>query len=298
MNTMPRRRWVQHLLLMAISSTLPVLLTPKAVHAATRPALMLPKVYRAGIALALADYGVSEKYDGVRGYWDGQQLWTRGGQRINAPRSFTADWPTEPMDGELWAGHGAFARAVSTVRQQTPDDAAWKQLSFMVFDLPAHPGPFAERLIALQQLVDRLSAHAITWVKPVAQTTVADDRELQALLKATVQSGGEGLMLHRQAALYRGQRSDDLLKLKPYDDAEARVVALVPGRGKYEGMMGALQVEMANGQRFKLGTGFTDSERQHPPEVGAWVTYRFRDMNPSGVPRFASFLRVAPDPDY
>ena len=105
-------------------------------------------------------------------------------------------------------------------------------------------------------------------------------------------------MLHRQAALYRGQRSDDLLKLKPYDDAEARVVALVPGRGKYEGMMGALQVEMANGQRFKLGTGFTDSERQHPPEVGAWVTYRFRDMNPSGVPRFASFLRVAPDPDY
>ena len=45
---------------------------------ATPPALLLAQVYRPG--MALHGYWVSEKYDGVRGYWDGQRLRTRGGE--------------------------------------------------------------------------------------------------------------------------------------------------------------------------------------------------------------------------
>ena len=45
-------------------------------HAANAPALLLANGYRPG--LSLADYWVSEKYDGVRGYWDGRALRTRG----------------------------------------------------------------------------------------------------------------------------------------------------------------------------------------------------------------------------
>jgi DNA ligase-1 len=101
------------------------------------PPLMLAEVYRRG--MPLDDHWVSEKYDGVRGYWDGKQLWTRGGERIIAPPWFTASLPAVPMDGELWAGRGRFAQAVSTVRSQTPNDAAWHELHFMVFDLPAQP---------------------------------------------------------------------------------------------------------------------------------------------------------------
>ena len=262
---------------------------PFAATAAT-PSLMLANVYRANIPLA--DYWVSEKYDGVRGYWDGAQLWTRGGERINAPAWFTAGWPTVPMDGELWAGRGQFSTAVSTVRQQTPVDAAWQKMHFMVFDLPAHGGTFDERIPALNTLVDTL---ALPWVQPVPQTKVANHAALQARMRQTVKAGGEGLMLHRGASLYKGARNDDLLKVKPHEDAEARVVAHVPGQGKYEGMLGALLVETDTGQRFKLGTGFTDAQRRNPPAIGAWVTYRFRDVNPSGVPRFASFLRVRED---
>lgn len=262
---------------------------PFAATAAT-PSLMLANVYRANIPLA--DYWVSEKYDGVRGYWDGAQLWTRGGERINAPAWFTAGWPTVPMDGELWAGRGQFSTAVSTVRQQTPVDAAWQKMRFMVFDLPAHGGTFDERIPALNTLVDTL---ALPWVQPVPQTKVANHAALQARMRQTVKAGGEGLMLHRGASLYKGARNDDLLKVKPHEDAEARVVAHVPGQGKFVGVMGALLVETPSGQRFKLGTGFTDAQRHDPPAIGAWVTYRFRDVNPSGVPRFASFLRVRED---
>ena len=73
-------------------------------QAAAAPALMLADVYRRG--MPLADYWVSEKYDGMRGYWDGKQLWTRGGERVAAPAWFTAPLPAVPMDGELWAGRG------------------------------------------------------------------------------------------------------------------------------------------------------------------------------------------------
>ncbi len=259
------------------------------------PSLMLANVYRSGIVLA--DYWVSEKYDGVRGYWDGTALWTRGGERITAPGWFTAGWPNVALDGELWAGHGQFSKAVSTVRQQTPDDSAWRAMRFMVFDLPAQGGPFTERIPALHGAVSRIDQ---PWVQAVAQIKVASPLALQVLLAKTVKNGGEGLMLHRGASLYKGLRNDDLLKLKTHEDSEARIVAHIAGQGKYAGKLGALLVEMPStdgkpAQRFKLGTGFTDAQRQNPPAVGLRVTYRFRGLNDSGIPRFASFLRVRED---
>lgn len=260
-----------------------------------KPALMLAKVYHPGVVLK--DYWVSEKYDGVRGFWDGEKLLTRGGQRINAPAWFTSGWPTTPFDGELWAGRGQFPQAVSAVRQQTPVDAVWRGMRFMVFDLPHESGPFTERLQTLNRL---LSSLAVPWVQAVAQTRVTSDVALQILLRQTVKLGGEGLMLHQGSSLYKGQRNDDLLKVKIHEDAEARVIAHITGKGKYAGQMGALLVEIpAEGgkpaQRFKLGTGFTDAQRQNPPAPGTLVTYRFRGLNDSGIPRFASFMRVRED---
>ena len=109
---------------------------PTTANAADAPALLLAHVYRPG--LRLQDYWVSEKYDGVRGYWDGQRLRTRGGEPVHAPAWFTAGWPATPLDGELWAGRGRFSQAQSTARKQQPDDAAWRAMRFMVFDLPGH----------------------------------------------------------------------------------------------------------------------------------------------------------------
>jgi DNA ligase-1 len=298
---MMQRRFLLSLISLALAASLlhaavaPAQTTPiLAVHSPA-PSLMLANVYRDGTVLA--DYWVSEKYDGVRGYWDGQALWTRGGEHVAAPAWFTAGWPKEPMDGELWAGHGQFARAVSTVRQQTPQDAAWHKLRFMVFDLPAQTGTFTERIPVLNGVVSRIDQ---LWVQAVAQTKVASPQALRALLDKTVKNGGEGLMLHRGTSLYKGMRSDDLLKLKIHEDSEARVVAYLPGQGKHAGKLGALLVEIpATGdkpvQRFKLGTGFSDAQRQNPPAIGALITYRFRGLNDSGIPRFASFMRIRED---
>ncbi len=259
------------------------------------PPLMLSRVY--GPGLVVSDYWVSEKYDGVRGYWTGTQLRTRAGNAIAAPAWFTAGWPTTPMDGELWAGRGQFNLAVSTVRQEHADDAAWRAMRYMVFDLPAHGGPFTERLPALQVAVATLGQ---SWLVAVEQTNGTSESALQARLASVVEGGGEGLVLHHGAGLYLAQRSDTLRKLKPFEDAEARVVDHVPGQGKYAGQLGALWVELPVTEghaprRFKLGSGLSDAERLAPPPVGSWVTYRYRGQTAAGVPRFATFLRIAVD---
>ena len=255
------------------------------------PPVMLANIYRADTRLA--DYWVSEKLDGVRGYWDGEKLLTRGGERIAAPGWFTAGWPNVPLDGELWVGRGKFEETVSIVLRQAPDEAGWRKIRFMVFDLPAHPGVFTERNEALKMI---LAGVAPPWVRQVEQFKVTDHVQLRSMLDRMVKNGGEGLMLHRGASLYRAERSDDLLKRKPYQDAEAKVIGHLPGKGKHSGMLGALLVETAEGLQFRIGTGFSDADRRNPPPLGSWVTYRFTGLNEkSGIPRFARFMRVRAD---
>jgi DNA ligase-1 len=269
-----------------------LLAAPAVVVAADRPPplVMLANVYAdAGDRIDLSDYWVSEKYDGIRGYWDGRALVTREGNIVHAPDWFVAGWPSVPLDGELWIGRGAFEALSSIVRDVRPSDRDWRQVRFMVFDLPAYPGSFTQRLAALRQLV---AAQPSPWLRLAPQIKVADQAALHAELDDVIARGGEGLMLHRGGSPYRGGRSDDLLKLKPYRDAEAQVVGVLPGHGKYQGMLGALLVQRPDGVRFRLGSGFTDAERRRPPPIGTWVTYRYQGLTDNGIPRFARFVRV------
>lgn len=234
-------------------------------------------------------YLVSEKLDGVRALWDGQRLWFRSGLPIVAPASFLAQLPAVGLDGELWLGRGQFENLVGTVRRLLPDEKAWAGVRFMAFDMPGEPGPFAQRAAVMATLGLRHSRPAFD-VLP--QRRVATAALLSAWLQQVVAAQGEGLMLHRADAPWRGGRSDALLKLKPLADAEAQVVAHLPGLGRHAGRLGALRVRTAAGVEFKLGTGFSDAQRDQPPPLGGWVTYTFRGLTDAGVPRFAAFLRV------
>ena len=255
------------------------------------PAILLANVYAGQVDVT--QYLVSEKYDGTRAIWDGRSLRFRSGRPVPAPAWFTERLPKEPLDGELWLGRGRFDELSAIVRKDVPDDADWRQVRYMVFELPDAPGSFAERAKRIAQLVRDTG-----WaqLQAVEQSPVADSAELKRRLKAIVAQGGEGLMLHLAAAPYSTGRSDVLLKLKPYLDTEATVVGQRPGKGKYAGMMGALRVQMPDGRRFWLGSGFSDAQRAAPPALGSAVTYRYRDLTSTGLPRFASFLRVREEP--
>ena len=251
------------------------------------PEFALANVYREGVDLS--GYWVSEKLDGVRALWDGEGLYSRRGNRFAAPVWFTREFPAVALDGELWMGRGTFEVLSGVVRRQVPDEDAWRDIRFMVFDLPGHPGLFDERLRRLREIFAVIDLAQISLVE---QFRVADHGELMEVLRRVVTEGGEGLMLRLANSRHRAGRSDDLLKVKLHEEGEAVVVAHLPGGGKYKGMLGSLLVQTPEGRRFKLGTGFSDAERRQPPKMGAIVTYRYFGKTARGVPRFASFVRV------
>lgn len=236
-----------------------------------------------------APYLVSEKYDGVRALWDGKALRSRAGNVFAAPAWFLDKLPKQPLDGELWIARGQFEKLSGAVRKTTPVDEEWRQIKYMIFELPDAPGTFAERYEQIKRIV---AAANFPQLVAVEQFRLPDNAALRRKLAEVVGAGGEGLMLHRADALYVTGRNDALLKLKPLDDAEATVIGYVPGKGKYTGKMGALRVEMADGKHFQIGTGFTDAVRANPPAIGAVITFTYRGLTKNGLPRFASYLRI------
>ena len=234
-------------------------------------------------------YLVSEKYDGVRAWWDGQALRFRSGLPIAAPDWFVAALPRQSLDGELWLARGRFEALVAAVRRQTPRDDEWRALRYMVFELPGAAGGFAARAERIRQIAESHGGGACVAVQ---QQALPDRAALAQRLQGVLDGGGEGLVLHRADAAYVTGRSSVLLKLKPLADAEAEVTAHLPGRGKHQGRLGALRLRTAQGVVFDIGTGFSDAQRASPPPLGAWVTYTHRGWTAAGVPRFASFSRV------
>jgi DNA ligase-1 len=259
----------------------------QAAAANTPPPLLLAN--ELGPKIDPAKYLVSEKYDGARALWDGKVLRFRSGRPVNAPAWFIAKLPGQALDGELWLARGRFDALSGIVRKTAPVDDEWRRIKYMVFELPNALGTFAERVQHIREIAVKTA-----WPQLVAveQFRVADRAALKRKMDEVVRGGGEGLMLHLADAPYVTGRSDALIKLKPLQDTEAVVIEHVPGKGKYQGMMGALLVRTPDGKQFLIGTGFTDEVRKNPPPVGTTITYTHRGLTQTGLPRFASYLRV------
>lgn len=260
-----------------------------AVEAEAPPKAQLAKVYDEENVHDISNYLVSEKYDGVRAIWTGEQLLTRQGNPISAPEWFTEPLPVIWLDGELWTRRQDFDALSGIVRTQTPDDGLWREVKYMVFDMPDADLPFEQRYNNYSRLVEQINAEHIQAVK---QQRFNSNHALSEHLQTLVENGAEGLMLHLATAHHHPSRTDALLKLKPYFDDEAEVIAHLPGRGKYTGMLGALRVRNQQGIEFSIGTGFTDAERADPPPIGSVITYKYHGFTKNDVPRFASFLRI------
>lgn len=262
-----------------------VILPLSAVQAA--PAIMLPRVYEAGSDVS--NWLMSEKLDGVRGYWDGKQLYSKNGMVFHPPLAFTWNFPEFAIEGEIWGGRRTYEKTSGIVRRQTSDNA-WFDLKFAIFDVPGAGGGFEERLKVAKAWFEQ---HPSRYAFVIEHVPVPDAASLKAELQRIERLGGEGLILRKPGSPYTVGRSGDIVKVKSFDDAEAEVIAQVPGKGKHSGRMGALLVELPGSRiRFRIGTGMSDYVRKNPPAIGATITFKYQGLSESGLPKFPTFLRV------
>jgi len=236
---------------------------------------------------------MSEKLDGVRAYWNGRQLFSRKGRPFAAPAWFTRDFPSFELDGELWVGRDRFEEVASiTSRQQA--HTGWQEISYNIFEVPNVPGGLDARLGRLR---DYLSDRPVSHLRIIPQVPCEGEEHLQARLQEVEAAGGEGLVLRNPLSLYETGRSPNAIKAKRFDDMEGRVIGYRPGRGKFAGLVGSLQVEIPGGLSFYIGSGLKDWERENPPPLGAIITFKYQGLTDNGIPRFATFLRVRELPD-
>jgi DNA ligase-1 len=231
---------------------------------------------------------LSEKLDGVRAYWNGERFLSRLGNPFRVPEWFAAGLPPLPLDGELWIGRKQFQRTSGIVRRHDRTHL-WREVQFLIFDAPDTGGPFEERLRAVERL---LQANRPTYARAHEHIECTGADHLRRELTRVEAQGGEGLMLRQASSPYVAGRSPTLLKVKTFTDAEAAVVGYEPGRGRNKGRLGALLVELPNGVRFAVGTGFSDAERACPQPMGSTITFRYQELTDGGVPRFQSYAGV------
>ena len=266
---------------------------PAVVSAVTKsvkpPPLLLAHTWECDTDLA--GWWQSEKLDGVRAYWTGDRFLSRQGNVYHAPAWFTDNLPNVPLDGELWIDRKAFQRTVSIVRRHDQSDH-WREVRFVVFDAPAAKGGFEARQ---DFLATTLCEHQPQFARVLNQDRCRGLQHLREELSRITSLGGEGLMLRQPGSRYEVGRSNTLLKAKVFAELDAQVIEQLAGQGRHRGRMGALLVQLANGLRFNVGTGFTDAQREKPPTVGTIITVRYQELTDRGVPRFPSFVRARRD---
>ncbi|AKU93349.1 DNA ligase (ATP) [Labilithrix luteola] len=237
---------------------------------------------------------MSEKLDGVRAIWKDGEFWSRNGKPFYAPDWFKAQMPSTQLDGELFIGRKQFDATVSAVRSSSGD---WSKVKYHVFDLYPEGESWSSSFEERQELLARILRER-PYIEHVPQVRCTGIKHLTETTDVIINElHGEGIMLREPHSLYEQKRSSTLLKVKRFFDIEATVLGHVPGKGKHEGRLGALDCVTDHGGsdrvvKFQVGTGFTDAERENPPVHGSIITVRYQELTKDSIPRFPVFVAV------
>ena len=251
---------------------------------AQKPKLLLLETYN---DQNITGWVMSEKLDGIRAYWDGKNLISRGGKIIHAPDWFTREYPPFEVDGELWSRRGDFENISSIVRDKVPSKR-WSEISHYIFEVPNKDGNLTQRLLHVKPYENQ-------YLKLIPQLKIKNKAHLHTYLKEIENKRGEGIVVRNPNTPYIAKRTKQALKVKTFHDTECKVIGHNDGNGKYKGLLGSLTCKMENEIIFKIGTGFNDKLRKNPPKIGTIITFKYQEFTKYGKPRFPVFLRIKND---
>jgi len=232
---------------------------------------------------------MSEKLDGIRGYWTGKELLTRKGKKIYAPKWFIKDFPSFELDGELWTKRDDFENIQNIVMDKTPSKD-WIKITYNIFEVPNTKGDFLTRL---EKAKNWFNNYPLSHVKIVKQIEIKNKNHLNIFLADIISKKGEGVIVKNPNKKYHTGRSSSILKVKKAQDMEGKVIGI--NISEKTSILKSLILKLENGVIFNLGTGFTKKQRKESFKIGEIIRFKYFGLTKKGKPKFASFLHVRKD---
>ena len=254
-----------------------------------------------GFSKAPNGWYVSEKYDGYRAIWTGQEFVSRSGNIFVTPQWFKDWFPSdEALDGELFIGRESFEKH-GILRKKVVNDSEWRKanIKFQIFDSPTIKGDFETRQIKIKKIITNSCKFKGTGTCPLkytTQTKIKNESHLYSIFEKLTTQGAEGVMLRSPHSPYESKRSSHLLKVKQLFDDECKIIGFQAGTGKYTGMLGAFKCQMVKNPKIEFTiSGMDDKIRKdylktHP--IGTIVTFTYMGLSAKGVPRHPNYLRI------
>ncbi len=248
-------------------------------------------------------FWVFEKIDGIRAFYNQGQLFTRSGSFLPLNLNLPSDLC---FDGELF--NGSFERTIQALKSGN-----LKTCNFNIFDAwndKSRHLSFSDRF---QKLSDLSFADSRCSLLPPLGV-VSHPSDIDHYLQSVLAAGGEGLILRDPSAVVTFGRSPSLIKVKGHFDADGRVVEwVVCKKGKMYGRLAALVIEVDTsetaaaagsngaalpaGALLRVGSGLTELDRMQPPAIGSRVTFGWKQVFESGLPKSPFFVRMLPSSD-
>ena len=251
---------------------------------------------------------VQPKLDGVRcmAYWDGDsvKLMSRGGKQWECCDHIIRDlemclprgWV---LDGELYIHGKTFQEITKLVKKYRPNES--EKVMFHVYDIPRvddeTTSPWSDRFEVLEKFYGMLyggKSTSVTTVETYEANTEVDVYELQSRF---LEEGYEGAIVREMDGEYRfGYRSNKLLKVKNFCDAEYEITGFTTGVGRFNGCIIWICVT-EGGDEFKVVPQGTMEERkamydEAEDHIGELLKVKFFELTDDNIPRFPVGLGI------
>lgn len=294
--------------------TKPVLVTPEQVNSLRYPVLVSPKLD--GIRFLIRNgFALSRKLEPIP---------NKHVQRM-------ASYIPHGLEGELILGdplaHGVYERTQSAVMA---GDSDVDDLRFYVFDNWAYEAtPFVVRMNGAARVVANLRERGHNHLHMVPYERAETPKQVLDWEKRYVDEGYEGMIIRYPGAFYKFGISTlndgAFIKMKRFRDLEAEIIGVqeefantsepkIDNRGYIKrpkrrgnrsglGTLGSFKCRMANGKTFGCGSGINREQRaalwlMKEQLIGKWISVKYQELTPKGVPRFPTFLRFREEIDF
>ena len=265
--------------------------------------------YAHDIDLTTGEWGLQCKFNGLRCVATKKGLFTRKGEAfVSVPhvhenlKAFFEKNPDAVLDGELFNNelrqslNEIVRLARKTVNVTASDLQRSAQLiRFYVYDgygfgELSQDAPYHDRKAYIDEHV--IPHHDST--RHVKTDVVESEDHLDDLYDDYVADDQEGAILRNLKTAYINGRSKNLLKIKPVDDDEFKILAIMEGSGNWAGKAKIITVEMPNGTIFNAS--FKGSMEQAieclngaDRWIGRTVTIHYNGFTGLGTPNYATF---------